>query len=172
MLIGGRLLQGFGGGGLATLAMALIAEAVPPRERGRFQAYIVASFTTASMLGPLLGGWLTQGFGWRGVFWAMLPLSALAWCLALRIPARPGSGGGFRLDVGGVLLFAAFVTPALLALQAAQRLSLAGLPLVLGLAALAGPRLGPAAAAGKAGARPAAAARPCWPSRPSCAATS
>jgi MFS family permease len=138
VLIGGRLLQGFGGGGLATLAMALIAEAVPPRERGRFQAYIVASFTTASLLGPLLGGWLAQGFGWRGVFWAMLPLSALAWGLALRIPARPGSGGSFKLDVAGVFLFAAFVTPALLALQAAQRLSLAGLPLVLGLVALAG----------------------------------
>ncbi|TDH61364.1 MFS transporter [Dankookia rubra] len=139
VLIGGRLLQGFGGGGLATLAMALIAEAVPPRERGQFQAYIVASFTTASLLGPLLGGWLAQGFGWRGVFWAMLPLSALAWGLALRIPARPGSGGGgFRLDVAGVVLFAAFVTPALLALQAAQRMTLAGLPLVLGLAALAG----------------------------------
>ena len=138
VLIGGRLLQGFGGGGLATLSMALIAEAVPPRERGRFQAYIVASFTTASMLGPLLGGWLTQGFGWRGVFWAMLPLSALAYVLALRIPARPGSGGGFRLDVGGVLLFAAFVTPALLALQAAQRLSLAALPLILGFGLAAG----------------------------------
>ena len=72
VLIGGRLLQGFGGGGLATLSMALIAEAVPPRERGRFQAYIVASFTTASLLGPLrAAGW--PGFGWRGVFWVMLP---------------------------------------------------------------------------------------------------
>ncbi|MCB4822098.1 MFS transporter [Roseicella aerolata] len=137
-LLAGRLLQGFGGGGLATLTMALIAEAVPPRERGRFQAWIVACFTTASCLGPLLGGWLTGAFGWRAVFWAMLPASALAFGLALRIPPRPGGGGAFRFDLAGVLLFAAFVTPALLALQAAQRLNLAAVPGAIGLALLAG----------------------------------
>ncbi|MBK1662019.1 MFS transporter [Paracraurococcus ruber] len=136
-LLLGRVLQGFGAGGLATLSMALIAEAVPPRERGRFQAWIVACFTTASCLGPLLGGWLTGGFGWRAVFWAMLPASTFAFALALRIPARPGSGGGFRLDLLGVLLFAGFVTPALLALQALQRLSPAALPGALALAAVA-----------------------------------
>jgi MFS family permease len=136
VLIGGRLLQGFGGGGLATMAMALIGEAVPPRERGRFQAYIVASFTTASCLGPIAGGWLTEQFGWRAVFWALLPWMALAVPLALRIPRRPATGGaGFRFDWLGVLLFAGFVAPALLAFGQIQRLSLAALPLALGLAA-------------------------------------
>jgi EmrB/QacA subfamily drug resistance transporter len=137
-LILGRLLQGFGGGGLTTLTMALIGEAVPPRERGRFQAWIAACFTFASSLGPVAGGWLTEGFGWRAVFWAQIPAAVLAFGLALRVPHRPGSrGAGFRFDLPGVVLFAAFVAPALLALSQAQRLSFAALPAAAGLAVAA-----------------------------------
>lgn len=138
VLILGRLLQGFAGGGLATLAMALIGEAVPPRERGRFQAWIVACFTTAACLGPITGGWLTEMFGWRAVFWALLPWIGLAVPLALRIPSRGGNRhAGFRFDLPGVLLFAGFVGPALLALSYAQRLSLAAVPAAVAMAVLA-----------------------------------
>ncbi|SDB72736.1 MFS transporter [Belnapia rosea] len=138
VLIVGRLVQGLAGGGLATLAMALIGEAVPPRERGRFQAWIVACFTTASCLGPLAGGWLTEEFGWRAVFWVLLPWIGLALPLALRIPAVPGHRhGGFRFDLAGLLLFAGFVGPALLALSYAQRLVLSALPMAIGLALVA-----------------------------------
>lgn len=135
-LILGRLLQGAGGGGLTTLTMALIGVAVPPRERGRFQAWIAACFTSASCLGPLAGGWLTGAFGWRAVFGAMLPVVALAWVLALRLPRRPVDShqAAWRFDLPGVLLFAAFVGPALLALGQAQRLSLAALPMAAALA--------------------------------------
>ena len=117
---------------------ALIGEAVPPRERGRFQAWIVACFTTASCLGPLTGGWLTGHLGWRAVFWVLVPWVALAVPLALRIPARPGSRhASFRFDLPGVVLFAGFVGPALLALSQAQRLSLAALPAAAGFALVA-----------------------------------
>ena len=136
-LILGRLLQGAGGGGLNTLTMAIIGEAVPPRERGRFQAWIAACFTLASSLGPVAGGWLTGEFGWRAVFIAQLPAAALAYGMALRAPARPGTarlGGPLHFDAPGVVLFAAFVAPALLALSLAQRLSFAALP---GMALLA-----------------------------------
>jgi MFS family permease len=139
-LIVGRLLQGAGGGGLNTLTMAIIGEAVPPRERGRFQAWIAACFTLASALGPVMGGWLTGSFGWRAVFLAQLPLAALAFGMALRAPARPGTrgrGGVLRFDAPGVFLFAAFVAPALLALSFAQRLSFAALPGAALLAAVA-----------------------------------
>nr|WP_256476598.1 MFS transporter [Siccirubricoccus soli] len=134
VLVAGRLLHGFGGGGLATMAMALIGEAVPPRERGRFQAYIVAAFTTASCLGPIAGGWLTQHLGWRSVFWALLPVMVATVPLARRIPRRapPSRGGaGFRFDWPGVLLFAAFVAPALLALGQVQKANWGALPLAL-----------------------------------------
>ncbi|WP_187830351.1 MFS transporter [Siccirubricoccus phaeus] len=132
VLVVGRLVHGFGGGGLATMAMALIGEAVPPRERGRFQAYIVAAFTTASCLGPIAGGWLTQHLGWRSVFWALLPVMAATVPLARRIPRRPGHhGGGFRFDWPGVLLFAAFVAPGLLALGQVQKANWGALPFAL-----------------------------------------
>ncbi len=140
-LLAGRLLQGAGGGGLNTLTMAIIGEAVPPRERGRFQAWIAGCFTLASALGPVAGGWLTGSFGWRAVFFAQLPAAALAFGMALRAPARPGTagrgGGALRFDAPGVFLFAAFVAPALLALSSAQRLSFAALPGAVLLAAAA-----------------------------------
>jgi MFS family permease len=135
----GRLLQGAGGGGLNTLTMAIIGEAVPPRERGRFQAWIAACFTLASTLGPLAGGWLTGAFGWRAVFLVQLPAAAVAVAMALRAPVPPGArrGGALRFDAPGVVLFAAFVAPALLALSMAQRLSFAALPGAVLLAAVA-----------------------------------
>jgi predicted MFS family arabinose efflux permease len=139
-LIAGRLLQGAGGGGLNTLTMAILGEAVPPRERGRFQAWIAACFTLAAASGPVAGGWLTGSFGWRAVFLVQLPAAALAFAMALRAPARrPGAprDGRLRFDGLGVVLFAAFVAPALLALSLAQRLSFAALPGAALLAAAA-----------------------------------
>ncbi|MEJ0049287.1 MAG: MFS transporter [Rhodospirillales bacterium] len=56
MLVGARVLQGLGGGGLMVMAQAIIGELVPPRERGRFQGYFAAVFTLASVSGPLLAG--------------------------------------------------------------------------------------------------------------------
>jgi MFS family permease len=139
-LIAGRLLQGAAGGGLNTLTMAIIGEAVPPRERGRFQAWIAGCFTLAAALGPVAGGWLTGSFGWRAVFLAQLPAAAFAFCMALRTPKRVGTwhgGGALRFDAPGVFLFAAFVAPALLALSLAQRLSFSALPGAALLAAVA-----------------------------------
>ncbi|MBN8904127.1 MAG: MFS transporter, partial [Rhodospirillales bacterium] len=65
MLTAARLLQGLGGGGLMTLSQALIAESVPPRQRGRYQGYLSGMYATAATFGPVAGGWLTQQFGWR-----------------------------------------------------------------------------------------------------------
>src|SRR5437868_2243794 len=67
-LIVARAIQGLGGGGLMTLAQALIGEHVPPRERGRFQGYFAAVFALASTSGPILGAYLTEHISWRSVF--------------------------------------------------------------------------------------------------------
>ncbi len=132
-----RVLQGVGGGGLMTLSQALIGESVPPRERGRFQGYLSATFVTASTFGPVAGGYLTQHFGWQSVFLVNVPLGLVAIGLALRLPAHPGGGGRMQFDFWGVLFFAGFITPVLLALEKAQRFELAALPGVIALAAVA-----------------------------------
>ena len=122
-LLAARALHGFGGGALLTLAMALIGESVPARERGRYQAYLVACFMGASAAGPLAGGWLTQHFGWPAVFLAGLPFLAFGFAMAWRLPRRGLASGGFRFDAPGTALFTIFVLMLLLALDRAQRLT-------------------------------------------------
>lgn len=136
VLVAARVLQGLGGGGLMTLSQALVGEAVPPRERVRYQAYLASVFMISSAFGPVAGGWLTQHFGWRSVFWINLPLGLLAGLLALRLEARAGSGHG-RFDWAGLGLFSVFVVAMLLALEQVQRLSWPVVPAVAGLGALA-----------------------------------
>ncbi|MEY9965437.1 EmrB/QacA subfamily drug resistance transporter [Streptacidiphilus sp. MAP12-16] len=77
-LISFRALQGLGGGGLMVLAMAVIADVVPPRDRGRYQGVIGAVFGVSSVVGPLLGGFLVDSINWRWVFYVNLPVGAVA----------------------------------------------------------------------------------------------
>ncbi|HTQ00205.1 MAG TPA: DHA2 family efflux MFS transporter permease subunit [Casimicrobiaceae bacterium] len=102
-----RALQGLGGGGLMTLAQALIGEHVAPRERGRYAGYFATVFALASTSGPVLGAYLTEHLSWRAVFFVNLPLGLLAAVLALRIPhhAPPRRAGPFRPDAVGAILF-------------------------------------------------------------------
>ncbi len=139
LLVVARMVQGAGGAALTTLTMALIGEALPPRERGRFQAYIATCFVLASSAGPLAGGWLSEGWGWRACFWTLLPVQGLAFALAWRLPRRapPEAGAPFSFDWAGVLLFAGFVAPTLLAFGQVQRLSAQALPIAFFLAVAA-----------------------------------
>ena len=113
-----RALQGLGGGGLMTLAQALIGEHVSPRERGRFAGYFATVFALASTSGPVLGAYLTEHFGWRSVFVVNVPLGLIAAMLALRIPTPRVSPGRriHALDVPGALLFSIATTCLLFAL--------------------------------------------------------
>ncbi len=131
-----RVLQGLGGGGLMTLSQALIGEAVPPRERARYQGYLAANAVCASTFGPVAGGFLTELFGWRSVFLVNVPLGLLAFLLTFRLKASPGSGAAVRFDPLGLVFFVLFVTPLLLALEQAQRFEWHALPGLLALVAL------------------------------------
>jgi len=105
-LIAARAVQGLGGGGLMTLAQALIGEHVPPRDRGRFQGYFAAVFALASTSGPILGAYLTEHISWRSVFAINLPLGLVAAYLARRVPGvRAPREGVYRPDIVGTLLF-------------------------------------------------------------------
>jgi len=73
-----RVLQGLTGGAVIALAQASIADIVPARERGRYQGWLSATFASAAMIGPVLGGYLTGLFGWRAVFACTVPLTLIA----------------------------------------------------------------------------------------------
>jgi EmrB/QacA subfamily drug resistance transporter len=137
MLTAARLLQGVGGGGLMTLSQALIAESVPPRERGKYQGYLSGMYASAATFGPVAGGFLTQHFGWHSVFLVNVPLGALAVVLVMRLPAHASGGGRVQFDVLGTVLFAGFIAPVLLAMERAQHIDLAAAPAVVGLLVLA-----------------------------------
>src|SRR6201987_4353391 len=115
-LVGARALQGLGGGGLMTLAQAIIGEVVSPKERGRFQGWFGANFALASTLGPVVGGILSQTLGWRSVFWVNVPLGLGAVVAALRVKNSPGTGI-CRLDYAGTGVFVTSTVAVLLTLS-------------------------------------------------------
>ena len=128
-----RIVQGAGGGGLMTMSQALIGEAIPPRERARFQGYLASIAVCANSFGPIVGGLMTEHFGWRSIFLINIPISLTALVLVWRLPRRMTERTEWRADPVGLVLFTVFVVTMLLALERAQRVDLASLPLAVGL---------------------------------------
>jgi len=128
-----RVLQGFGGGGLMTLSQALVGEAIPPRERARYQGYLAAVAVCANTFGPVAGGYLTEQFGWQSVFLVNVPIGLVAVLLTWKLPNRVPEQSNWRPDPAGLLLFALFVTTTLLTLEQAQHADLGALPMLGGL---------------------------------------
>ncbi len=84
-----RAIQGLGAGGLFPLALATIGNIVPPRDRGRYQGLIGATFAAASIIGPAVGGFIVDNASWRWIFYVNLPVGGLALLvIALTMPRR------------------------------------------------------------------------------------
>jgi EmrB/QacA subfamily drug resistance transporter len=117
VLIIARGLQGLGGGGLLSLAQTIVADVVPPLERGRYQGYIGLVFASSSIGGPVLGGFFAEHLHWSLIFWINLPLGLVAFLMTNSVLKRlPRYERRHRLDVAGALLMVAATTALLLAL--------------------------------------------------------
>lgn len=113
-LVLARGLQGLGAGGLVTLAMTIVGDIVPPRQRGRYQGYITSVFAVSSLTGPLIGGFFVDHLSWRWAFLINLPLSVVAMVLTERNLDLPFTRRPQRVDLPGALLLTGSVVALLL----------------------------------------------------------
>src|SRR5712691_11773567 len=110
-LVIGRAVQGLGGGGLMILSDTIVADVVPARRRGRYMGLIGAVMVLASIAGPLVGGWFTDGPGWRWGLWINIPLGLLALLSAavfMRLPKV--NAQKLRMDWAGMGLLTVALT--------------------------------------------------------------
>jgi len=116
-----RGVQGLGAGGLISLALAIVGDVISPRERGRYQGYFGAVFGASSVLGPLIGGTLVDGPGWRWVFYVNVPIGIIALVVTNRVLALDYLRRKARIDVLGAALLVGGVSLFLVAVQNSGR---------------------------------------------------
>ena len=109
MLVLFRVIQGAGGGGLQPMAQAILADTFPPEKRGLAFALYGITAVMAPTIGPTLGGWLTDNYSWRWIFYINLPVGVLTMFLVYRLVEDPPylsarRGAGIRVDYIGIAL--------------------------------------------------------------------
>ncbi len=115
-----RAVQGLGAGGLFSLALAILADIVPPRERSRYQGYFLAVFGTSSVLGPIIGGFFAGAnsilgiTGWRWVFLINVPIGIVALGVVAKVLHIPHIRRNHRIDWWGAVALVVGMVPLLL----------------------------------------------------------
>ncbi len=133
-LIAFRAFQGLGAAALMPIALAVIGDLFSPRERGKWQGVTGGIFGVASVLGPALGGWLTDNASWRWIFYVNLPIGVIALLvLVFLMPTLHKPGQNIKIDYLGSLLLAAGTIPLMLAFTWAGSQYAWASPQVLGL---------------------------------------
>jgi EmrB/QacA subfamily drug resistance transporter len=126
MLAAFRAVQGLGAGGLMSLALAIIGDIVPPRERARYQGYFLAVFGTSSVLGPVVGGYLAGQShilniaGWRWVFLVNVPIGLIALVVVTKVLHIPHTRRDHRLDWWGAITITIGLVPLLIIAEQGQ----------------------------------------------------
>lgn len=123
-----RGLQGLGGGALFPVALAVIADMYTPAERGKYLGSFGAVFGLSSLIGPALGGLITDNFGWHWVFYVNVPLGLISLFILYRLlPSIRNTAGGRNIDYVGAAVFTVAIGAFLLGLTNVRSLSLDGL---------------------------------------------
>ncbi|MGC0274805.1 MDR family MFS transporter [Pseudactinotalea sp. Z1739] len=135
-LVAARGVQGLGMGALMTLSQTIIGDIIPPRQRGKYQGFMGAVFGVTSIAGPLLGGWITDHWGWRWLFYAALPVGVVALVFITKYLHVPHVQRRAKIDVAGIVTLAAALVSILLATSWGGTTYAWGSPQVLGLFAL------------------------------------
>ena len=117
-LIAFRAIQGIGGGAIMGNAFAIVGDLFSPRERGKWQGIMGGVFGLASVIGPALGGFLTDNASWRWVFYVNIPLAIIAMgFIGLRMPRVRSAIADKTIDYLGAILLTGTLVPMLLALS-------------------------------------------------------
>jgi EmrB/QacA subfamily drug resistance transporter len=120
MLAGFRALQGIGAGGLMSMALAIVGDIIPPRERARYQGYFMAVFATSSVLGPVVGGFLAGQSsifgvtGWRWIFYVNVPIGILALIVVNKVLQVNHHRRPHRIDWWGAVALVVGLVPLLI----------------------------------------------------------
>lgn len=131
-----RAIQGIAGGSIMALAFTVIGDIFPPAERGKYQGLFSAVFALSSIVGPALGGWITDYSSWRWVFFVNLPVGAVAVLVLLfAFPYFKPERENHPVDYAGILLLIGFLVPLLLALSWAPEIGWLAAP-IIGMLAL------------------------------------
>jgi len=138
-----RVLQGAGGGGLQPMAQAIMADTFPPQQRGLAFALYGITAITAPTIGPTLGGWITDNYTWRWIFFINVPVGILTLFLVYRIVQDPpwvkrAAGAGVKIDYIGVALLALGIGALQVMLDKGQEDDWFGSHYILTLAVIAG----------------------------------
>jgi EmrB/QacA subfamily drug resistance transporter len=128
-----RAIQGIGAGGLVPLSQIIIADLVPPRERGRYQGTIGIVYALASVAGPAIGGFITEALSWHWIFFINLPIGAVAIVMIAVSLKRSNPTRHRNIDYLGAALLAAATTCFLLALTLGGSTFAWASPEILGL---------------------------------------
>jgi DHA2 family multidrug resistance protein len=142
ILIVFRVVQGLGGGGLQPMAQAILADTFPPQLRGLAFALYGITAILAPTIGPTLGGWITDNYSWRWIFYINLPVGMLTLFLVYRMVEDPPflkrlRGAGIRVDYMGIALLTLGVGALQILLDKGQEDDWFGSPFIVTLASVA-----------------------------------